>query len=254
MRNTKVYDLPTRIFHWLIAGLFVISFIIAKTVDDESATFSYHMLIGIMLTFIVTLRIIWGFIGSRYAKFSHFKLRPNDLIEYFRNFFSSRGKRYLGHNPASSWAALTMYALIFGLGLSGFMMAKGIRKDLFEELHELFAVGFVIVAAAHILGVLFHGFRHHDKIGLSMIDGNKEPVARKPGITKTHRFAAAVFVFLMGGFAFQVHRNYDSTKQSLNLFGLTSLQLGESEDSDEGHAQGGGENEEDDKDEHEDND
>ena len=67
MRQHLVYDLPTRIFHWFFAGLFMMAFIIANTVDDESYVFSFHMIAGLTMTFLVLLRLIWGFVGSSAA-------------------------------------------------------------------------------------------------------------------------------------------------------------------------------------------
>ena len=60
MRTTLVYDLPTRLFHWLFSGLFLLSFVITKTVDDESLVFSYHMLSGLLLGGLVLWRVFWG--------------------------------------------------------------------------------------------------------------------------------------------------------------------------------------------------
>ena len=70
MNKRLVYDLPMRVFHGIFAALFIVAFLIAKTVDDESAAFSYHMLAGFLLVFTVSLRIIWGFVGSKYSRFS----------------------------------------------------------------------------------------------------------------------------------------------------------------------------------------
>lgn len=74
------YDLPTRIFHWCFALLFVFSFFIAKVIDDDSALYAYHMLSGILMSLLVILRVFWGFVGTRYARFSSFMLHPKDLI------------------------------------------------------------------------------------------------------------------------------------------------------------------------------
>ena len=86
MRKQLIYDLPTRIFHWGFAGLFVFVIFIAKTVDDENPVFSYHMLAGLMLGGLVTLRIIWGFFGTKYARFSSFALHPAYSVTTSRPF------------------------------------------------------------------------------------------------------------------------------------------------------------------------
>ena len=105
MRQHLVYDLPTRIFHWLFAGLFLTAFVIAKTIDDESAIYSWHMLAGLTLSFVVVLRILWGFFGTQHARFSGFALNPMDLLSYFKGILTGEKRRWAGHNPASSWAA-----------------------------------------------------------------------------------------------------------------------------------------------------
>lgn len=243
MRNQLVYDAPIRLFHWIIVGLFVSAFLIVKTVDDDSVTFSYHMLAGLLLTFTVSLRVIWGFVGSENSRFSSFALNPSDLFSYFSGILAGNQRKWAGHNPASSWAALVMFALIFGLAASGIAMANG-YEETFEDLHELFANAFVVVSLLHVAGVTLHGIRHRDLIGLSMIDGKKQDVPNERTLRGTHSVAAVVFVLMIASFAGYLGRNFNSQNRTLNLFG-TSLQLGESEEG-EGHLEGGETNENDD--------
>lgn len=229
MKKIRVYDLPTRIFHWIFVVLFLTAFAITKIVDDESTIFTFHMLLGIMLFAVVVWRIAWGIVGSKYARFSSFRLNPKDLFVYFRDFFTTKTKPDLGHNPASSWAAIMMFTLALGLGLTGYMMAQGIRKDFYEDLHELMANALIIVAAFHVVGVLLHTFRHRDKIGLSMIHGKKEASNNELEGVKSHPLAALIFIAFIASFAFLLSKNYDSSSQTLNFFGSV-LQLGESEE------------------------
>jgi cytochrome b len=98
MRNQLIYDIPTRFFHWLFAGLFVVAFLIAKTVDDESSVFSYHMLAGLVLSFTVILRLAWGFVGTKHARFTSLALHPKDLVAYFTGILSGDKRKWAGHN------------------------------------------------------------------------------------------------------------------------------------------------------------
>lgn len=232
MKKTKVYDLPTRLFHWLFAGLFLSAFFIAKVIDDDSPSYSYHMLLGLILGMIVVLRIIWGFVGSKYARFSSFALKPNYLIHYFKQLMSGKTARTLGHNPASSWAALIMMALAIGLGLTGYLMTSGVNKEVFEDIHELLANTFIIVAIAHVAGVILHSVRHKDWIALSMISGKKQTIEGQHGIERSHPGVALLFLMLIGAFVFHLTRNYDAQSQMLHLLGST-LQLGEAEKHDQ---------------------
>lgn len=250
MKKTKVYDLPTRLFHWLFAGLFLGAFAIAKLTDDESALFSQHMLLGLLLTFLTLLRLAWGIVGSRYARFTSFPLNPLRLCAYFRDILSSKGKQYVAHNPASAWAALVMMALALGLGTTGYLMATG-YKETYEDLHELLANAFIFVVIAHVAGILLHQFRHRDGIGLSMIHGKKVCDTEGEGISISHRFVALGLAGLMGVFAFHIYKNYDASRATTNLFGVT-LQLGENEGDENGNeskgerAENGNEKEDDD--------
>lgn len=228
MKMTRVYDLPTRLFHWLFAVLFVAAFFIAKVLDDESAQYPYHMMLGLVLALSVFLRVLWGLFGSSHARFSSFVLNPTDLIEYFKKFFSTKTKRYLGHNPASSWAAIIMMALALGLGVSGYLMVQGTNKELFEDIHELLANAFLVVAIAHVAGIVLHTLKHKDAIGMSMVHGKKIGAEGDFELQKSHWIVALIFVALIGSFVVHLNKNYDQSTQSLKLFGKT-LQLGEND-------------------------
>jgi len=237
MRNQLVYDLPTRVFHWLFAGLFFIAFGIAKILDDDSPLYAYHSLAGIMLAFLVIWRIVWGFLGTEYARFSSFKLHPKKLVLYLKGILAGQSERSLGHNPASSWAAIFMMIMVIGLGTTGYLMTSGGDKEIYEEFHELFANGFFLVVILHVAGVILHTIRHREAIGLSMVDGKKMPASdQQRGISSSQHAAALVLILLVGTFSTYLWTHYDTATQSLNLFG-SILQLGE----DEGERDGSGE-------------
>lgn len=233
MRSTLVYDLPTRLFHWLFAGLFLLSFLVAKNIDDESLLFSYHMLSGLVLGGLVIWRIVWGFIGSTHARFSGFNLSPVDLRDYFLGILSGSKKRWSGHNPASSWAALIMLFLALALSISGYLMSSG-NKETFEDLHELMANTFMIVVASHIAGILLHLIRHKDGIALSMLDGKKEVSDSSPALSSVRPFAAVTLIILVISACAYLFNNFDSQSRTLTVFGRT-LQLGDNETQEQEH-------------------
>lgn len=228
MKKTSVYDLPTRFFHWLFAFLFIAAFAIAKTVDDESPLFSYHMLAGLTIVFLLMLRFIWGFIGTTYARFSSFKLNPIELILYFKDAVITKTRTYLGHNPASSYAAVVMFACAIGLAISGILMAKGGESDSIEEVHELLANVFLITVIIHVAGIVFHHIKHRDSLWSSMLDGKKKTSSDAPGIASTRPFLGLLFVIIFVSWLGYMITNYDSRTQTLNLMG-TELRLGEAE-------------------------
>ena len=227
-KMTLVYDWPTRIFHWLFALLFIGAFTIAKTFDDDSAIYPYHMLAGLTLVVLIVLRMFWGLFGSYYAQFKNFDLNPVNLVQYLKDVFLKNGTRRLGHNPASSWAAVVMMILVLGLAITGYMITQKIAKETVEEIHEIFSNLFVILVIFHIAGIIVHTLKHKDQIGLSMVHGFKQDVANQKGIAKSHALVGVLFLFLTVGFGYYIYHNYDTTEQSLKFMGQ-SLQLGENQ-------------------------
>lgn len=234
MRNKLVYDLPTRLFHWLFTGLFIVAFFIAKVIDDESYVYSYHMLAGITLSFVVLLRILWGFVGTKNARFANFPLSYSALFSYFQSLLRGDKKKWSGHNPASSWAALIMLALALALGVTGYLMTSGPNKETYEDIHEIFANAFVLVVIAHIAGLILHTLRHKDGVGFSMLDGKKQDVPETDVITSSRPVLGLLLLAIVTSFVIYLVRQYDTQKRTLNLFG-TTLQMGENEKSSEGH-------------------
>lgn len=234
MKKTLVYDLPIRIFHWLFAASFVVAFIIAKTIDDESSTYAYHMLLGIFMASMVVLRIIWGLVGPKHARFTSFPVSPKSLISYGKDLFVEKPKRYIGHNPASSLAALVMLFCSLGLAFSGYMMVEMHSKHFYEEVHEIFAHLFLVAAIMHVAGVVFHTIRFKDIIGLSMVTGYKnatEESDKDQAISSHHVIAGLIFLVITASTAAILLKNYDATTGQLQI-GQAKFNLVEIENED----------------------
>jgi len=238
-RRILVWDLPVRLFHWLLAGSFLGAFAIANAVDDESSLFALHMLLGGVAAFMVLLRVIWGFVGSRYARFGSFAFGPRALVEYVKSTFRGKGERHVGHNPGSAWAVFAMLALVLGLAFTGAFMSRG--GETFKELHEVLAWAMIVIVGAHVAGIVWHTIRHKENIAASMVHGQKQgqPSA---AIASSHAVVALAFLSLTGLWAGGLYSGYDSARRAvtLPLIGKT-LQLGEAEHGEkhgDGHARG----------------
>lgn len=231
MNKTRVYDVPTRLFHWIFAVLFLFAFIVAKNVDDDSALFSYHMFAGLTLGFVVLLRLIWGIWGSSHARFTGFALHPRHLVQYAKGFFTGHKQKWAGHNPASSWAGLIMMILALGLSITGYLMTSTPNKEDFEDFHEIFANAFMIVVLLHVAGLIIHTLRHRDFIASSMVDGKKSDVRPQEGIPSSHRGIGLVFLLLVSLYGIYLYKNYDSQQGTLNFMG-TTLEIGEPQKAD----------------------
>lgn len=228
MKRILIWDLPTRLFHALLAASFLGAFAIANVVDDESNTFKLHMLLGGVMAFMTVLRVIWGFVGSRWARFRSFAFGPGAVIEYFQGLVTGTGRRYPGHNPAASWAIYVMLALSLGLAITGANMGAG--SEAAEELHEVMAFALAAVVVAHVLGAVLHAARHHDNILASMVHGYKEGEPEY-AIRRAHPLVGLLFIGLTASWTARVVFSYDAATNQVTLpvFG-TTVTLGEAEE------------------------
>lgn len=233
--TAKVFDIPTRLFHWVFAILFVFAFSVAKFTDDDGALYPYHMLVGMIMVLAICLRLIWGVIGSKYARFNSFDLNPISLIEYLKSILNGQKKPKIGRNPASSFAAIAMFGLSISLGISGYLMASATnenQKHNIEEFHEVFAHLFLIIALLHILGIIIHTISQKDPIARAMIDGKKTNKNGEVGIANNHGLIGILFLAILSISASALAANYNKDTKTLFL-GNQSLQLGENETAEE---------------------
>jgi cytochrome b len=228
MTRIKVWDVPTRLFHWLLAGTFLTAFGIAQFVPDKDPLFSVHALLGLVIGLMALLRIFWGFAGSRYARFSSFIYGPGDFTGYMKNAFRGKEKRYTGHNPGAGYAVLTMLILLPAIIATGLLGQNG--NEIFEGLHEFFAYAMLTVVALHLLGVVRHTIRHKENITVSMVTGTKEG-GQGDGILSARPLAGIAFLFLTGFWAAGLFSSYDmnTRRTTLPVIGA-AIQLGENED------------------------
>ncbi|MEK6703581.1 MAG: cytochrome b/b6 domain-containing protein, partial [Planctomycetota bacterium] len=150
MNRIPIWDLPTRLFHWLFAGGFAGAAVIALVLGEHSTLFPYHSIIGLTLGLMVALRVVWGLVGTRYARFSSFAYGPGALIAYIKGVLFGGDKRHVGHNPGSAYGVFAMLALVAALAVTGVMLALG-NKGV-KEIHELLTWVMVGFVGVHVLG------------------------------------------------------------------------------------------------------
>lgn len=224
-----VWDLPTRLFHWLLSVTVGGAMGIAFLVDDDSPLFQFHMMLGLIVAFLVILRMLWGLIGTRYARFGSFLFGPRALIGYLRGILQRSDKPYVGHNPGSGIATYAMLLLPLGIVLTGILMST--REGL-KEFHEFMAYLLAATVAIHIIGLAWYTIRHREMIALSMIDG-KKPAEASEAIASSRPLLGACFLVLAAVWTFLVLKGHDPQKSQVTLFGQT-IQLSESEHNESG--------------------
>ncbi len=197
MEKTKVliWDLPTRVFHWLLAASFLGAFVTA-----ESERFrDVHVALGYTMLGLIGFRLLWGVIGTRYARFGSFAFGPRSVVRYVKSLFTRSPQHHPGHNPAGSWAIYALLALAVVTGLTGYAAYNDIGGDWGEELHEAIANAMLAVVFVHIAGVVVSSLIHRENLARAMINGYK---AGNPGdgIRYRHRLVAALLVIATIGF------------------------------------------------------
>lgn len=181
--TTKVWDPFVRVFHWTL----VLSFFIAYITEEDFLTI--HSFAGYTILALLLLRIVWGLVGTRHARFSDFIYSPHTIKAFIKDAFSLKAKRYLGHNPAGGAMILFMLISLLittatGLAVYGleeqagplaswFTQKDSLWGEIFEEVHEFFANFTLLLIFIHVAGVIIESLIHKENLVKSMIDGNK---------------------------------------------------------------------------------
>lgn len=170
----RVWDALVRIGHWAL----VIGVCVAWFTRDAG---KWHEWIGYAVLAVVAVRVAWGFIGSRYARFAQFVRSPAATIDYSKQILVRREPRHIGHNPLGGWMIVALLATIMVVCVSGWLYTTdrfwGIAWV--GNLHEHSTSVLITLATFHIGGVIFSSLRHAENLVTAMISGRKR--APRPG-------------------------------------------------------------------------
>jgi cytochrome b len=189
-----VWDLPLRLFHWLLAATFAGAFLTAESERWRDI----HVMLGYTTLALIAFRIGWGFVGTRYARFASFAFGPSRVVSYLRSLATRTPHHYTGHNPAGSWAIYALLAGVFAAGATGLAVYNDLGGRWLEHLHEFVANAVLAVVAVHIVGVFAGSLLHRENLVGSMVTGRKTGPARD-GIGTPRRVVAALLLTLVIG-------------------------------------------------------
>lgn len=180
--DARVWDPFIRIFHWTVVVLFTVAYV------TEDELLSLHVWAGYTIGILLLLRIVWGFVGTRHARFSDFIASPKDVYSYLADLLRFRSRRYLGHSPAGGAmviALVVMLLLITASGLALYAARNGagpladyiaMNRPLartIKGVHELLVNLTVVLVGLHIVGVLLASLVHGENLIRSMFTGRK---------------------------------------------------------------------------------
>ncbi len=165
-----IWDLPTRVFHWALAGSFLGAYLLA----EEDGSRNLHVMFGYTVAGLLVFRLLWGFVGSTHARFRDFAYGPGAAAAYLRDLARGRAPDYDGHNPAGSWAIYALLALAATTALTGWLHYNGFGGETFEEIHEVLANAWLVMVAVHVAGVVLASLAHRRNLVATMITGRRE--------------------------------------------------------------------------------
>lgn len=168
--SRMVWDRFVRLFHWTL----VICIALDYFVVDAGTTL--HRWIGYGACALICARIVWGFIGTRYALFSDFFPTPARLMEHLRGLKNGNAKHQWGHNPLGALMILALIFLVLGLGLTGWMQTldRYFGEEWLQSLHELLGDALISLAALHALAAIAMSRIERTNLVKAMVTGIKE--------------------------------------------------------------------------------
>lgn len=171
MERTRilVWDLPLRVFHWLLALSFAGAFLTAEAERVRDV----HVVLGYTFLGLLAFRLLWGVAGSRYARFRSFLYGPRAVITYLQSLLARRPIHYVGHNPAGSWAIYAILILGVAVGVSGYAVHIDAGGRWLESLHEGVSNVLIALVVIHVAGVIVGSFAHRENLVAAMLTGYK---------------------------------------------------------------------------------
>lgn len=164
--TVRVWDPFVRFFHWAL----VLSFIVVWATGDDFEVL--HEQLGYFMLVLIGLRIVWGLIGTKYARFSDFIYGIKHTIHYLRSMFSTRVQHYTGHNPVGGWMVIALFIGLILTGVSGIQVTEA-HDSIWEELHEASANLTLLMVIVHLAGVFVASFIHNENLVKAMFTGKK---------------------------------------------------------------------------------
>lgn len=184
LERTKVWDPLLRGFHWLLAGAVVCGWVLGKFGPD---VMTVHFWCGYVVAGLLAFRVVWGLVGPRSARFTHFVQGPRAVGAYARHLFERRPSYWPGHNPMGAMAVIAMLltlAVQIGTGLvsdpDDFVNVGPLASNVAPEIrsaavgwHHLGATVVLVLVVLHIGFVLFYHLWKRENLIRPMVDGWK---------------------------------------------------------------------------------
>lgn len=193
-----VWDMPVRLFHWLMVLCFAGAYLTAETERFRLV----HVTLGYTMAGLVAFRLVWGLMGTRYARFSSFVRGPRAVWRYLRSLPGGQPEHHVGHNPAGALAIVLILGLTAMVTSTGWANYNELGGDWLEETHEVLANLMLLIVGVHVAGVVLSSWLHKENLVRAMVTGRK-PGQAQDGIHRAWLGVAALMLAAVLGFWWQ---------------------------------------------------
>jgi cytochrome b len=166
--EVRVWDPFVRSFHWGTVALVTVCFL---STDAKWL----HEPVGYAVLALAILRVLWGLVGTRHARFSDFVASPRTVLDYLRGLWRGTPRHYVGHNPAGGVMVVLLLALLLLVGISGWMTEtdRWFGVPWVDHLHHRSAHVLLLLVGVHLAGVLVSSRLHGENLLRAMLTGRK---------------------------------------------------------------------------------
>lgn len=210
MKERLIWDIPTRLFHWLLVAGLLSQYITAEWLDNAM---QWHFYTGYGLLALLIFRFLWGIMGPRYARFSTFISGPVTVWRYTRQILNSHSPAHAGHNPLGGWMVVLMLVAITTQVVSGLFMTDDVFLDgpwraavdepvqnLMNTLHHSVFDGLLWLTGLHIVAIIFYSVYKKQRLVPAMLHGRKATSA--PAIRSSQLVLAVILALLAAGLTY----------------------------------------------------
>lgn len=184
LRALRVWDVPVRLFHWLLVALVLVSF---TTAQIGGNAMQYHEWSGLTVLTLVLFRVLWGFAGSTYARFGGFLRGPRSALDYARELLRGRPAFHAGHNPLGGWMILLLLASLLvqtgtGMFANDDVMIEGplvkhvskATSDLLTRIHHINFNVLLGLITLHVGAALYYLRVKQENLIVPLFTGRKQ--------------------------------------------------------------------------------
>jgi len=183
LRAVRVWDIPVRLFHWILVALIILSFTTAQIGGNAMRV---HELSGFTILALVLFRVLWGLFGGTYARFADFVRAPTHALGYAKALARGRAPFYAGHNPLGGWMIVAMLLCLLmqagtGLFANDDIMTEGplypwVSKqtsDLLSKIHQINFYMLLTLIPLHVAAALYYLWAKRENLILPLLSGRK---------------------------------------------------------------------------------